>query len=390
MNLRLLAAGAVFSVALAACGSSGSSTLPASRGNAASPISAIAPAGSGGTAATAQRSKMTITIMIPPQKKTPSSAGARTTKSVSPNAAYLDIVLQSLDGNAQPVNGPYSALVPLTGLQQCTMGSGRAARTVNCYTADLAAPVGSAVYAVGVLDANMTLLDYADNVSVNVPSGSSATLSATLNGVGASMIGYWSLTQANVIAASDCSHDAVAYDPQAICAYLFDAADNTGDDIAGESQNGELINGLSLSAVDLDAQQQLNLGAATAPDPSSLIEHLVYDPNSAYGFTGTTYNAGPLTGYSAMLHFDLTQIPSGQMHTVEITATLQPPVTTAFGPNVAFPHSGTVYSQTWDIPCRTTTVPANDPSGVAEGTVLHYCDPPSNLHVVVQSRRSRR
>ena len=390
MNLRLLTAGAVFSVALAACGTSGSSTLPAAHGKTATPSAPAAPTTGGGTAASAARSTMTISIAIPAKKKAPASAGARSKKSVSPNAAFLDVVLQSLDGTAQPVNGPYSVLVPLTGLQQCTTGSGRSQTTFSCYTTNMTAPVGAAVYAVGVLDQNMTLLDYADNIPVTVMNGATATLSTNLMGVGASMIGYWSLTnpnnttQYNIQHGVDCSHDVVLIDPQAICSYLFDVADNTGDDIATEPGAGTLANALTLSAVDLNAQQQLNLGWDADPvDPSNLVEHLVFDRNSPSGFTGTTFNTGGLSTYNTVLHFDLSGIPSGETHTVEITATLQPPVTTAFGPNVQFAHGGAA-SQTWDIPCRTVTVGPADPSGVPEGSVLHFCDAPSNLHVIVQ------
>lgn len=394
MNFRLLTAGAVFSLALTACGGGGSSTVPAAHANAAKPVAPSVPTSGGGTAASAQRSTMTISIAIPAKKKAPSSAGTRTTRTVSPNAAFLDVVLQSLNGTAQPVSGPYNTLVPLTGLQQCGT-SGRAhARSpqslFSCYTADVTAPVGDAVYAIGVLDQNMTLLDYADDLSVTIASGATATLSATLNGVGASMIGYWSLTdpnsttQYNIQHDVDCSHYVVAIDPQAICSFLFDVADATGDDIATDSRSGALANALSLSAVDLNAQQQLNLGYDADPvDPQNLIEHVAFDPFSPTGFSGTAFNAGPLTPYNTVLHFDLSGIPSGETHTIELTATLQPPVTTAFGPNVAFPHPG-ASSQTWDIPCRTVTIGPADPSGVPEGSVLHFCDPPSNLHLVVQ------
>jgi hypothetical protein len=394
MNLRLLAAGAVFSVALAACGSSGSSTLPAAHGRAATPVVPSAPITGGGTAASAQRSKMTISIAIPPKKKAPSSAGARTTKTVSPNAAYLDVVLQSLNGTAQPVTGPYNILVPLTGLQQCNTGGRDHARSTqsifSCYSADVTAPVGDAVYAIGVLDQSMTLLDYAENVPVTISSGTTATLSTTLSGVGASVVGYWSLTnptsttQYNIQHGVDCSSYVVAIDPQAICSFLFDAADNTGDDMATEPGTGALANALSLSAVDLNGQQELNLGYDADPvDPQNLIEHVLFDPNAPDGFSGTSFNVGQLTTYNTVLHFDLSGIPSGTTHTIELTATLQPPVTTAFGPNVALPHPG-AYSQTWDIPCRTVTIGPADPSGVPEGSVLHFCDPPSNLHLVVQ------
>jgi hypothetical protein len=261
-----------------------------------------------------------------------------------------------------------------------------------CVTTNLSAPVGDAVYAVGVLDQNMTLLDYADGIPVTIASGAAATLPATLNGVGASVIGYPLLTDPNGTTAYnqqnlvECSHDAVAVDPQAICSYVVDVADNSGDDmanIAAPPAQAHLANALALTATDVTTGQPLDLGyGPEAVDPSAGIQQVVYDPNAATGLTGSSFNAGPVP-YNAALHFDLTGIPSGSTHTVEVAATLQPPVTTAFGPNVLVPHASAA-TFTWDIPCRTVTVGANDPSGVAEGTVLRFCDPPSNLRVVVQ------
>ncbi len=397
MNIRLLAASAVFAVAVSACGSSGSTTLPAARGaQPSAPVATAAPA-SGGTAATAQRSSMTISIRIPARTKI--SNGKRGTKTVSPATAYVDVVLQSFDGNAQPVGGPYSTLVPVSQLGACGGGGRAHARTPlsgsGCFTVSVPAPVGNAVYAVAAVDANMTLLDYAENIPVSVASGTTATLSATLNGVGSAVVGYTlptdpqHTTQYNLQHGVDCSAYVVQYDPKAACSFLIDVADYSGDDMAqGNSISSQayLANALALTVTDLTTQQPLNVGYdAVSPSSGSPAYEIDFDPAAPQGgLSGTTLGAGRLGTYNTVLHPDLSEIPASATDTIEFKAVLQQPATTAFGPSIVLPQSSAA-TFTWDLSCSNVTVGAGDPSGVAEGTVLQYCLPQqSNLNVVIQ------
>jgi hypothetical protein len=400
--IKLLAASAVMALAFSACSGSGSSPLPAGRGETklAAPAASTVPAsGGGGSAASAQRSTMSISIKIPPKKK--SSSGKRGTKTVSPGTAYVDVVLKSHNGMSQPVDGPYTVLVPVSQLGDCnTSGGGRshgrATQSVSgCFTVSVPAPVGNVVYAVAALDSNMTMLDFADNLPVTVTSSGTATLAATLNGVGASVLDYTMLTdpmhttQYNIAHNVDCSAYAVHYDRKAVCSILFDVADASGDDMAagfGSGNSAFLGNVLSFTVTDLTTQTMLNIGYdATMPDPSAPVHQIVFDPASqGGGLSGTTLYAPPLTGYSAVLHPDFSEIPDGATDTIEVQATLSPPATYSFGQSVLFPVSApTTY--TFDLQCRNVTVGAGDPSGVPEGAVLNFCEQPeSNLNLVVQ------
>src|SRR6202035_1962360 len=117
--IKLLAASAVAALAFSACAGSGSSPVPLGGGQEkpATPLATTAPASGGGSAAAAQRSTMNISIRIPAKKK--SSAGKRGTKTVSPGTAYVDVVLKSHNGMMQPVDGPYTVLVPVSQLGDC-------------------------------------------------------------------------------------------------------------------------------------------------------------------------------------------------------------------------------------------------------------------------------
>ncbi len=164
--------------------------------NPAAPDTTGSPGAGGGTAASAQRSTMTVSIAIPARKMT--AGNKRATKTISPGTAYVDVVLQSLNGNSQPVDGPYSVLIPVSQLNGCYTGGRSHGRSVQalpvCSIATVPAPVGNDVYAIAALDSNMTLLDYAENVPVDVMSSGSAVLSASLDGVGSGIIGYSMLT----------------------------------------------------------------------------------------------------------------------------------------------------------------------------------------------------
>jgi hypothetical protein len=391
----------VFALALSACGHSGSAVVPAARGAAAP---AATPAPSVGAAASAKRSTMTISIAIPAKKAVASRT--RGTKTVSPSTAYVDVVLQSLDGDAQPVNGPYSTLVPVSQIGTCSTGGrahGRAPQSAHervtqsnygCVSVSVAAPVGNAVYAVGALDSNMTLLDYADGVPVTVTSSGTATFTATLNGVGASLFGYTMLTNPNETTSYktqygvDCLPEVVQYEPKAVCAFVLDALDGSGSDMFVNWQApglGRLANFLALTATDVTNQQVLNISDNDMTPTENAVYEIDFDPASnGASRVGTTYSAGPLSTYNAVIHPDLSQIPSGTTATVEFSAVMQPAATTTFGPNVVVPVTQPA-TFTWDFSCSNVTVGANDPSGVAEGTVLRYCLPQeSNLNLVVR------
>jgi hypothetical protein len=229
MTIRLLAAGAVVALALSACANSNSAAVPGHRTaiGPATPAATGGPASGGGSAASAQRSTMTVSIALP-TKKAAAAGIRRAPKTVSPGIAYLDVVLQSLNGAVQPVTGPYSVLIPASQLTNCGTRAGSShtsslhisavlAPPPGC-TASVAAPVGDAVYAVGALDSTMTLLDYAENVPVTVPSTGTATLAATLNGVGSTVAGYTMLTDPSHTTSYrlqygvDCPADDVQYD----------------------------------------------------------------------------------------------------------------------------------------------------------------------------------
>lgn len=403
MHMRFVGAGAVFALALSACGHSGSAVVPAAR-SAAAVAPSPTPAPSVGAAASAKRSTMMISVAIPPKKA--SASRGRGAKTVSPSTAYLDVVLQSLDGDAQPVNGPYSTLVPVSQIGSCSTGGravGRAPQSANqrrpqynysCVSISVPAPVGHAVYAVGALDPNMTLLDYVDGVPVTVTESGTAAFTATLNGVGASLYGYTMLTDPNQTTAYktqygvDCLPEVVQYQPKAVCAFVFDALDGSGQDMFVNWQPpglGRLANFLALTANDVTNQQQVNIGVNSVTPTENPVYEIDFDPASnGTSRNGTLYSFGPLTTYNAVIHPDLTQIPSGTTATVEFTAVMQPVGTAIFGPNVVVPVTQAT-TFTWDYSCTTVTVGGNDPSGVAEGTVLHYClAPESNLAITVQ------
>lgn len=397
MHYRSIAASGALLLALAACGHAGSSAVPPVHRAAASATPAPTPAPSVGAAATAKRSTMRISIAIPGRT---SSANQRRTKTVSPATAYVDVVLQSLDGDVQPVNGPYSTLVPVSQIGTCSTGGrahGRATQsTYGCVSVNVAAPVGHAVYAVGALDANMTLLDYAERVPVTVDSSGTAAFTATLDGVGGSLYGYTMLTDPNQSSSYetqygvDCLPEVVQYEPKAVCSFIFDALDGSGSDMFLNWQSpglGHLANFLALSAMDVTNQQLMNIGINDlTPIPDNPAYEIDFDPagNNTASRVGTVYTAGWLSTYNGVIHPDLSQIPSGTTATVEFKAVMQPPATTAFGPNVVVPVTEPA-TFTWDYTCRNVTVGANDPSGVAEGTVVRYClQPESNLSVTVR------
>jgi hypothetical protein len=345
---------------------------------------------------------MTISIALPPKK---AAAGiGRAPKTVSPGIAYLDVVLQSLDGAAQPVTGPYTVLIPASQLTNCGTRTGSShtstlhtsavlAPPPGC-TASVAAPVGNAVYAVGALDSTMTLLDYAENVPVTVPSTGTATLAATLNGVGSAVAGYTMLTDPahttsyRLQYGVDCPADDVQYDAKAVCSFGFDVDDFSGSDMAltAQSPNGaHLANALAFSVTDLTTQQPITIGYdSSQPDPTAPAQEIDFDPNTPGGLTGVVLNAGRLGRYSSVIHPDLTEIPANATDTVEFKAVLAPASTTAFGPSVALPNAGAV-TFTWDLACKNVTIGPSDPSGVAEGSTLQFCEPQeSGVHVVVQ------
>lgn len=339
---------------------------------------------------------MSISIAIPAKKAT--AAGKRATKTVSSGTAYVDVVLQSFNGEPQPAGGPYSVLVPVSQLGACYTGGrahGRAVQSVSgCFTVSVPAPVGNDVYAVGAVDSNMTLLDYVDNVPVTVGSGGSATLSATLNGVGSAVTGYTMLTdpdhttQYRLQRGVDCPASDVQYDAKAACSFVLDVADYSGDDMAAGnsvSSQAHLANVLALTVTDLTTQQPLNVGYdALAPSATTPLQEIDFDPINAPGLSGTVLNAGPLSSYNTVVHPDLSEIASNSTDVVEFKAVLWPAPTTAFGANVLLPSIDPV-TFTWDLSCKNVTVGASDPSGVAEGSVLQFCEPQeSSLHVVVQ------
>lgn len=389
MTIRFLAASACAALALTGCANSGASNVPAARPH----TTATAAPVPGGTASGARRSTMKISIAIPVKTKT--SANGRKGQTVSPSTASLDVVLQTLNGTAQPTDGPYNTLVPLAQLGSCDGGgSGRARARApqsvsNCYTATVPAPVGDAVYAIAAVDSGMTLLDYAENVAVTVDASGSATLSANLNGVGASVIGYSVVTDpsheshapADLV---DCPGFVAQYDAGAVCGYDFEFADNSGDDMAlALPIAGYLANAVDLTATDLTTHQALNINYNDAPDPANPVHEIDFDPAVPAGApSGTVLSGGQLTTYFTDVRPDLSEIPAGATDIVEFKAVLMPPATTAFGPNVLLPHAAAT-AFTWDLPCRNVTVPADDPSGVAEGTVMQFCDPPSNVNLVV-------
>jgi plastocyanin len=403
MNLKFLAASAVLGFVLSACGSS--SSVPAAGAGklpAVQPTSAptAAPVSGGGSAATAKRSTMTIKLTIP--KRTSAMAnGARRTKTISPGTAYVDVVLQSLNGNVQPVDGPYSVLIPVTETGSCSSGGNRgrsrAPQDVSsgCFSVSIPAPVGSAVYAVATLDNTMTMLDYADGLPVTVTDNQTATLAAGLNGVGASIYHWISLTnprntnEYNIQHGVDCPAYFVQYDPNAICTFMFNAVDPSGSDMAIKVPNspGVLANTLTISATDLTTGQPLNIeNDAGLPDPQNPIYQIMWDPSTpAGGMSGTFKNAGTLSTYNTAIHPDLSEIPPNSTDTVRFTAVLNKPSTYAFGPSVLYPFSGDTATYTWDYTCHNVTVPPGDPSGVQEGSVFQYCSAhQSNLDVVIQ------
>ncbi len=406
MIIKPLAAGAVVALALSACANSNSSTVPGHRAaiGPATPAATGEPASGGGSAASAQRSTMTISIVLPPKKE--AAGNRRAPKTVSPGIAYLDVVLQSLNGDAQPVTGPYTILIPASQLSNCGTRAGNS-RTSSVHTsavflpppgctASVVAPVGNAVYAVGALDSTSTLLDYAENVPVTVPSTGTATLAATLNGVGSAVTGYTMLTDParttsyRLQYGVDCPADDVQYDAKAVCSFGFDVDDFSGSDMAltAQSPNGaHLANALAFTVTDLTTQQPLTIGYdTTQPDPTAPAQEIDFDPNmpTGGGLTGVVLNAGRLGRYSSVIHPDLTEIPANATDTVEFKAVLAPASTAAFGTSVALPNAGAV-TFTWDLACKNVTVGPNDPSGVADGSALQFCEPQeSGVHVVVQ------
>jgi hypothetical protein len=405
MHIRFIAAGSVLLLALSACGHAGSNSavVPAPHAPAAAPAATTAP--SVGAAARAPKSTMTISVAIPAKKA--AASGARQKKTISPSTAYVDVVLQSLDGDAQPVNGPYSTLVPVSQIGSCHSGGrahGRAAQsaqqrapqtTYSCVTVSVAAPVGHAVYAVGALDANMNLLDAIDGVPVTVDSSGTAAFTTTLDGVGASVYGYTMLTDPNHTTdyktqyGVDCLPEVVQYEPKAVCSFVFDVLDGSGQDMFVNLEApglGWLANYLTLTATDLTNQAVLNIGVNdTPPVTENPAYEIDFDPTAlGPNRVGTVYTPGTLSTYNGVIHPDLSEIPSGTTSTVEFKAVMQPAATTTFGSNVVIPVTQPA-TFTWDYSCTTVTVGANDPSGVAEGTVLHYCLPQeSNLAVTVR------
>ena len=398
MTIRLFAAGAVLALAVSACANSGSSFVAARRtaANPAAPPATAQPVSGRGSAASAQRSTMSISISIP-AKKAP-AGNRRTPKTVSPGIAFLDIVLQSLNGEAQPVDGPYSVLIPVSQLTNCGTRVGRthtsALVTAPGCAVSVAAPVGNDVYAIGALDSTMTLLDYAESVPVTVTSTGTAKLAATLDGVGSAVVGYTTLTDPlhttsyRLQNGVDCPATYVQYDAKAVCSFAFDVMDFSGADMAlpSVSNGAYLANALTFTVTDLTTQQPITIGYDTVPpDPAAPAQEIDFDPsNQQTGLTGTVLNAGRLSRYSSVIHPDLTEIPASATDTVEFKAVLSPATTSAFGSNVLLPNTAAT-TFTWDLSCRNVTVGANDPSGVAEGSLLQFCEPQeSGVHVVVQ------
>jgi hypothetical protein len=398
MNIRLFAAGAIAALTVSACAHAGSSAVPTARAavGAGAPGSTTTPGTGGGTAASAQRATMTISITVPAKKA--AAAGTRAAKTVSSGTAYVDVVLQSYNGEPQPAGGPYDVLVPVSQLGSCYSGGrahGRAAQSVSgCFTVSVPAPVGNDVYAVGAVDPNMVLLDYAENVGVTVGSGGSATLTATLDGVGGAVSGYTMLTDPNHTTqyrsqhGVDCPAYDVQFDAKAVCSFALDVADFSGDDMAvgnSVSSQGYLANALALTVTDLTTQQPLNIGYdAIGPSATTPAQEIDFDPVNTPGLSGTVMNAGPMGTYNTVVHPDLSEIAPNATDVIEFKAVLWPAPTTAFGSNVLLP-STTALTFTWDLSCKNVTVGANDPSGVAEGSVLQFCEPQeSSLHVVVQ------
>jgi hypothetical protein len=378
MHLNVLAAGAVLGLALSACGNAGSSTVPA-HGTATPPAS---PAG--GTAASAKRTTMTISVTIPSR----SASSARRARTVSPNLAYIDVVLQSLDGVAQPVDGPYSTLIPASALGSCS-GGGTRSKTrspqslTGCFTDSIPAPMGDAVYAVAVLDGSMNLLDYADNVPIHL-TGSGDTLAATLNGVAASVIGSYTFTDPSVAGDSvHCSSDTIQYDAQALCSYTFYLVDASGDTMAGDMTPAHGANRVVFTATDLITRTPLNIAHDDFPSSTPVVNEIDFDPAvaAASAPSGAVLQAGFMPGYTSTIRPDLSEIADGPSHVVEFKAAVDAATTTAFGPTVVIPPAHTF---AWDLPCKSVTVGAGDPSGLAEGTALQFCDVPSNLNVRIQ------
>jgi hypothetical protein len=328
---------------------------------------------------------MTISITIPARH----ASSARRARTVSPNLAYLDIVLQSLDGVAQPVNGPYSTLIPASQLGACsgggTRGKTRAPQTLSgCFSASLPAPVGDAVYAVAVLDAGMTLLDYAENAAVHVTGSGDDTLAASLNGVAASVIGSYTLTDPGTSADPvHCAPDTIQYDTHALCSYTFYLVDASADNMGGGTANAHPANRVVFTATDLTAQSPLNIAHDDYPSSASVADEIDFDPAvpAASAPSGTVLQAGFMQNYGTTIRPDLGEISVGTTHVVEFKAAVDAAATTAFGPSVVIPPARTF---TWDLPCKNVTVGAGDPSGVAEGTALQFCDVAANLNVTIQ------
>jgi hypothetical protein len=395
MNIRFLAASALCALAASACGNSGSSSARAG----AVPVPAATSSPNPGTAASAQRSTMTISISIPAKTKT--SSQRRRPKTVSSGTVYVDVVLQSLNGEPQPAGGPYSVLLPVSQLGACPTHGGRGhsravQSTSGCFTVSVPAPVGNDVYAVGALDAGMTLLDYVENVPVTVGTSGTATLVATLDGVGAEVLGSTMLADpANMTAyraqyGVDCPPSSVQYDAKAVCSFVFDVADGSGDDMAvgnAATSQAYLANALAFTATDLTTQLPLNIAYDTAlPNGAAPVNEIDFDPANPQGgqVTGVTLNAGRLGRYNAVIHPDLGAIPPNATDVIEFKAVLSAPATTAFGPSVRLPNAAPA-TFTWDLSCKNVTVGPDDPSGVAEGSVLQFCLPQeSSFHLVVQ------
>jgi hypothetical protein len=148
-----------------------------------------------------------------------------------------------------------------------------------------------------------------------------------------------------------------------------------------------LANAVALTATDLTTQLPLNIAYDTAsPNAAAPVNEIDFDPANPQGgqLAGATLNAGRLGRYNAVIHPDLSAIPPSSTDVVEFSAVLAPPATTAFGPNVHLPNAAPV-TFTWDLTCKNVTVGPNDPSGVAEGSVLQFCLPQeSSFHLVVQ------
>jgi len=328
---------------------------------------------------------MTISIAIPAKK---GSAQGRHARTVSPNVAYLDVVLQSLNGTAQPVNGPYSVVIPVSQLSGCSSSGGRSVgRSVQslggCYTVTVPAPIGSAVYAIGVLDSGMTLLDYAEGAAVGITGSGNDSLTAVLNGVGATVAGSYVLTDpGNAPDPLHCSSYEQAFDVHAVCSYTFHMVDNSGDDMAAGG-TGQAANRVAFTVTDLTAQQVMNLAHDDYPSSVFVANEIDFDPAVQASSTPTNYvvQGGALPNYTTFIRPAVSDIPAGETHMVEFKAVLSAAPTTAFGPNVNVPPGGTY---TWDLPCKHVIVGPNDPSGVGEGTHLSFCDPTANLNLTIE------